>query len=248
MTMATSPDAQQRAWFRALDHARLLGVVPTYNIAGDYYHVTSPTSGRYHRMRRYYIGATTHWTCSCPAAYHGQACWARALVMALPIEIARRKEREQEMKLELKLAGAQIKEAGYYPATCNDARVVATGKTEDDGTPQVLLELDCSVTYEDEEIAVTTGQYLTLGPDSKLTQLLIATGYGKDFEAVTERYARDGVDSDGFKGKHFRILYTATTGKNGRPWIKETGYAPLSKKALVNGKAKPAAEDDDVAF
>ena len=71
------------------------------------------------------------------------------------------------MKLELKLAGAQIKEAGYYPATCNDARVVATGQMEKDGTPQVLLELDCSVTYDDEQIAVTTGQYLTLGPDSK---------------------------------------------------------------------------------
>ena len=248
MATATAPDTQQRAWFRALDHARLLGVVPTYNMAGDYYHVTSPTTGRIHVMRRYYIGATTHWTCSCPAAYHGQACWARALVMALPIEIARRKEREQEMKMELKVSGSPIKEAGYYAARCDAALLVANGKKEEDGSEQILLEMHCTVKYQGDEVQVKTGQYLTLGPDSKLTQLLIATGYGTNFEAVSDRYATDGLDTDFLEGKSFRILYEAKPGKNGNPWIKETGYAPLSKKALVNGKAKPAVEDDDVAF
>lgn len=79
-------DPQQRSWFAALDHARLTGVKPTYNIAGDYYTVVSPRSQRRYVIWRYHHGRATHYTCSCPAAHSGKVCWHRALVMALPYE------------------------------------------------------------------------------------------------------------------------------------------------------------------
>jgi hypothetical protein len=104
--------------------------------------------------------------------------------------------------------------------------------------------MHCSVKYEGETLAVKTGQYLTRGVDSKLTQLLIATGFAADFDAVTARYEAEGLDTDFLEGKQFRILYTATVGKNGRPWIKETGYAPLPKMSAKN-KPQPAAPDDE---
>ena len=81
---------RQQAWFRALDHARLTGVKPTYNIARDQYRITSPRSGATYVITRYQSGDRTHYACSCPTAYAGNVCWHRALVMALPYERAQR--------------------------------------------------------------------------------------------------------------------------------------------------------------
>lgn len=81
---------KQQPWFRALDHARLTGVKPTYNIAGDFYHVLSPRTGQRYIQHRHVHGERISWTCTCPAAMAGYVCWHRALVMALPYERALR--------------------------------------------------------------------------------------------------------------------------------------------------------------
>jgi hypothetical protein len=244
-TTATHTDPKQAAWFRAIDHARLTGTKPLYNIAGDYYTVTSPRTSRRYIVRRVAHGTTRVYSCTCPAYLHAQVCWHRALVMALPYELGQQRQPalEDYMKLELKVAGGKIKDAGYYTAMCTDAAVVANGKLDDQGQPESQLELNCAVEYDGDEVAVKTVNYLTLGPTSRLTQLLIATSYAPDYDGVVARYEREGLDSDALKGKRFRILYTSVPGKDGRPWIKDSGYAPLSKKQA----AAPQA-DDDVAF
>lgn len=45
---------RQAAWFRALDHARLQGVKPTYAIGRDYYTVPSKRTGAIYRIDRLY--------------------------------------------------------------------------------------------------------------------------------------------------------------------------------------------------
>lgn len=84
---------RQRAWFRALDHARSTGVKPLYNIAQDFYTVQSPRGMAIYFVVRDYEGRHTHWTCTCPAYYAGKVCWHRALVMALPYERTLRAQR-----------------------------------------------------------------------------------------------------------------------------------------------------------
>jgi hypothetical protein len=82
---------RQRAWFRALDHARLTGVKPTYVMRDDCYRVTSPRTNQTYVIRRVGEERRITYTCTCPAAVAGNVCWHRALVMALPYEIRLRK-------------------------------------------------------------------------------------------------------------------------------------------------------------
>jgi hypothetical protein len=247
---------QQRAWFRALDHARYTGVKPFWRV-GDYYTVESPGSGQRYSIYRGISERGIFYTCTCRAAQTRTVCWHRALVAALPYEIKLRQASEADMKLELKVAGGQIKEPGYYTAICTEANVKATGTVEEDGTNQMLLELVCRVDYQGENVDAKTGQYMTLSPDSKLAQLLLACGYAADFDAIVDRYTAQGLDSDFFQGKSFRILYKSTVGKNGRAWVRDSGYAPLSKKPTFGpgttpvGRGATAAashDEDDVAF
>lgn len=83
---------RQRAWFHALDHARLVGVKPMYIMAGDYYRVTSPRTGIRYTIRRHDAAGVIVYSCSCPACRAGNVCWHRALVMALPYEQRLRRE------------------------------------------------------------------------------------------------------------------------------------------------------------
>lgn len=246
----------QHAWFRALDHARLTGVKPFWRV-GDYYTVDSPRAGDRYEIRRVLRKGVIAYTCTCRAAQTGNLCWHRALVAALPYEVKLRMATEDDMKLELKIAGGAIKEPGYYLAECTDAAVIATGKLEEDGTPSMLLELHCTVEYQGGDVEAKTGQYLTLGPDSKLTKLLLACGYAPTYDAVVDRYSAEGLDTDFFRGKRFRIGYTTTAGKNGRSWVKDSDYAPISKRPAFGAapqqqqaRQPPAVahDDDDVPF
>ena len=81
--------ALQLAWFKALDHARFVGVKPTWRV-GDYYTVDSPSGTRYTIRHLIEHGRITGYTCDCPAAMSHKVCWHRALVAALPGEQARR--------------------------------------------------------------------------------------------------------------------------------------------------------------
>lgn len=80
----------QRAWFRALDHARLVGVKPCWRI-GDYYTVDSPRSGKRYTIRRYYTDLGWRYTCDCSASQSGWVCWHKALVASLPYEVRLRR-------------------------------------------------------------------------------------------------------------------------------------------------------------
>jgi hypothetical protein len=92
-----SPD-RQAAWFRALDHARLQGVKPTYCIAGDYYRVTSKRTGEIYRVDRISDGDEISYACTCQAGRVGHVCWHKALVAALPHEINLRKQFDMQRK------------------------------------------------------------------------------------------------------------------------------------------------------
>jgi hypothetical protein len=247
---------QQRAWFRALDHARSTGVKPWWRV-GDYYTVDSPGTRKRYEIRRINTGHGFYYSCTCPGMDYNRVCWHRALVAALPYEVKLRQASEADMKLELKVAGGKIQEPGYYGALCIGAEVKATGKVDQDGTNTMLLELHCNIQYQGEEVQGRTSAYLTLSPDSKLTQLLLATGYANDFDSIVARYTAQGLDSDFFPGKSFRILYANKTGANGRTWVTDTGYAPLSKKPTfgpgTTPVGRPAAaasshDEDDIAF
>lgn len=87
----TIAGSAQAAWFRALDHARLTGVKPFWR-KGDYYTVTSPRQGDTYTVRRVVAGRHITYSCTCPAATGGKVCWHRALVAALPFEVALRTE------------------------------------------------------------------------------------------------------------------------------------------------------------
>lgn len=79
------PGPNQRAWFRALDHARLLGVKPCWRV-GDYYTVDSPRSGQRYTVRRHRLEGHVTYSCDCTAAASGNVCWHKALVASLPYE------------------------------------------------------------------------------------------------------------------------------------------------------------------
>ena len=78
-------------WFRALDHARLMGVKPFYRV-GDFYTVTSPNTGAIYEIRRHMGEAGVTYSCNCTAGQCGKVCWHKALVAALPYEGMLRRE------------------------------------------------------------------------------------------------------------------------------------------------------------
>lgn len=88
--MSAPAGPNQQAWFRALDHARLLGVKPTWRV-GDYYTVDSPRNGDRYTIRRHRTRWNVYYTCTCPAGVAGAVCWHKALVAALPYEVNIRK-------------------------------------------------------------------------------------------------------------------------------------------------------------
>ena len=88
---------RQSAWFRALDHARLQGVKPTYVIGQDYYKVTSKRTGEIYRIDRLIMEREIGYACSCPAGRSGKVCWHKALVASLPGEMKHRRQREMEL-------------------------------------------------------------------------------------------------------------------------------------------------------
>jgi hypothetical protein len=85
---------QQLAWQRALDHARLSGIKPTWRV-GDYYTVASTRTGEIYTIRRFPIGRYLHYSCSCPAGAALQICKHMAIVAALPHECRLRKEHKR---------------------------------------------------------------------------------------------------------------------------------------------------------
>lgn len=87
---------RQAAWFRALDHARLQGVKPTYRIGHDDYRVTSKRTGEIYKICRFQEGGEIVYTCTCPAGVSGKVCWHKALVAALPYEVSLRRQVEME--------------------------------------------------------------------------------------------------------------------------------------------------------
>jgi hypothetical protein len=93
-TLAASPapiaGPKQAAWFRALDHARMLGVKPTYHFNTDSYTVRSPRAGDVYAIHPCEVDGQLVYECECPAGSYGNACWHAALVAALPGEVNRR--------------------------------------------------------------------------------------------------------------------------------------------------------------
>ena len=85
---------RQSAWFRALDHARLQGVKPTYMIGKDYYTVPSKRTGELYRVDRINDGDEISYSCTCTAGVMGKVCWHKALVAALPYETKLRRQHQ----------------------------------------------------------------------------------------------------------------------------------------------------------
>ena len=85
-----TPGTHQQAWFRALDHARLLDVKPFWRV-GHYYTVDSPRTGQRYEVHRVLTPGHVGYDCTCTAYAAGKVCWHRALVAALPYESELRK-------------------------------------------------------------------------------------------------------------------------------------------------------------
>lgn len=89
---------QQQAWKRALDHARLVGLKPTWRV-GDFYTVdsTRDPSKRY-TIRRHTLGRHITYSCTCAAGMAGKVCQHAAVVAALPYECKLRRDHKQAYK------------------------------------------------------------------------------------------------------------------------------------------------------